>query len=59
MSTFKIRKVTDSFHPSNRNAIEQVFEILRIHFPSVKEEKINEILEQMKDPMKYQYFICS
>ncbi|QEN08333.1 histone deacetylase family protein [Oceanispirochaeta crateris] len=55
MSSFKIRKVTDSFHPSNTYAIEQVFEILRIHFPSVKEDKINEILEQMKDPLKYQF----
>ncbi len=53
MSLFKIRKVTDSFHPSNKNAIEQVFEILRIHFPSLKEDKINEILEQMKDPLKF------
>ena len=55
MSLFKIRKVTDSFHPSNQNAIEQVFEILRIHFPSLKEEKINEILEQMKDPLKFKF----
>jgi len=55
MNLFKIRKVTDSFHPSNKHAIEQVFDILRIHFPSVKEEKINEILEQMKDPLKYQF----
>lgn len=55
MNLFKIRKITDSFHPSNLNAIEQVFDILRIHFPSVKEEKINEILEQMKNPMKYQF----
>ncbi len=55
MSLFKIRKVTDSFHPSNTRAIEQVFDILRIHFPSVKEDKINEILEQMKDPLKYQF----
>ncbi|WP_372755019.1 GNAT family N-acetyltransferase [Labilibaculum sp.] len=55
MSLFKIRKVTDSFHPSNKHAIEQVFDILRIHFSSVKEDKINEILEQMKNPLKYQF----
>lgn len=55
MSLFKIRKVTDSFHPSNKRAIEQVFDILRMHFPSVKEDKINEILEQMKDPLKYRF----
>ena len=55
MSLFKIRKVTDSFNPSNKQAIEQDFEILRVHFPSVKEDKINEILEQMKNPLKYQF----
>ena len=55
MSTFKIRKVTNSIHPSNKHIIEQVFDILRIHFPTVKEEKIKEILDQMKDPLKYQF----
>jgi acetoin utilization deacetylase AcuC-like enzyme len=55
MSLFKIRKISDAFLPSNKNAIEQVFSILRIHFPSVKEEKINEILEQMKNPLKFQF----
>jgi len=55
MSVFKIRKVPDSFQPSNKHAVDQVFEILRIHFPSVKEEKITEILEQMKDPLKYKF----
>ncbi|MFH2057319.1 MAG: acetylpolyamine amidohydrolase [Pseudomonadota bacterium] len=53
MTIFKIRKVTDSYRQSNKNAIEQVFSILRLHFPSVKEKKINEILEQMKNPLKY------
>ncbi|MBA3051487.1 histone deacetylase family protein [bacterium] len=53
--SFKIRKVTDSLLPSNKQAIEQVFGILRIHFPYVNEEKINEILEQMKDPLKYRF----
>lgn len=55
MSTFKIRKITDSFHPSNKNSIDQIFKILRSHFSSVKEDKINEILEQMKDPIKYKF----
>ncbi|MFH1994268.1 MAG: acetylpolyamine amidohydrolase [Nitrospinota bacterium] len=56
MSLFKIRKITDSYLPSNRYAIEQVFAILRAHFPSVKKENVNEILEQMKDPMKYKFY---
>lgn len=55
MAIFKIRKITDSYLPSNAIAIQQVFSILRLHFPSVKEDKINEILEQMKDPLKYKF----
>ena len=55
MSLFKIRKVTDAFLPSNRTAIEQVFDILRTHFPSVKEEKVVELIAQMKDPLKYKF----
>lgn len=55
MNLFKIRKIADSYHPSNKNALEQVFDILRMHFPSVKQEKLNEILEQMTDPLKYQF----
>jgi acetoin utilization deacetylase AcuC-like enzyme len=52
---FILRKIADTYHQSNKNAIVQVIDILRIHFPSVKEEKINEVLEQMKDPLKYQF----
>jgi len=55
MAIFKIRKITDPYLPSNDVAINQVFSILRTHFPSVKEDKINEILEQMKDPLKYKF----
>jgi acetoin utilization deacetylase AcuC-like enzyme len=32
-----------------------VLDILRIHFPSVKEEKVNEVIEQMNDPIKYRF----
>lgn len=52
---FIIRKIADTYHQSNKNAIVQVLDILRIHFPSVKEEKINEVLEQMKDPLKFRF----
>lgn len=52
---FKIRKITDAYLPSNAASIEQVFSILRMHFPSVKEGKVNEILEQMKDPLKFKF----
>ncbi|MBU1541676.1 MAG: histone deacetylase family protein [Proteobacteria bacterium] len=50
---FKIRKITDAHRQSNKNAIEQVFSILRLSFPTVREEKIKQILEQMKDPLTY------
>lgn len=52
---FIIRKIADTYHQSNKNAIVQVLDILRIHFPTIKEEKINEVLEQMKDPLKYRF----
>ena len=55
MAIFKIKKITDTWLPSNVAAIDQVFSILRFHFPSVKESKIIEILEQMKDPLKYRF----
>ncbi len=55
MAIFKIRKITDAYLPSNISSVEQVFTILRTHFPSVKEEKVSEILEQMRDPLKYQF----
>ena len=55
MNIFKIRKVPDALLPSNRHAVEQVFEIIRIHFPTVKEEKIVKLLDQLKDPLKYQF----
>ncbi|MBC8438455.1 MAG: histone deacetylase family protein [Deltaproteobacteria bacterium] len=57
MALFKIRKITDTYLPSNSQAIAQVFNILRLHFPSVKQEKINEILEQMKDPLKCKFSV--
>jgi len=55
MTIFKIRKISDPYLPSNEIAIKQVFSILKTHFPSVKEDKINEILAQMKDPLKYKF----
>lgn len=55
MAIFKIRKITDAYLPSNAASIEQVFSILRMHFPSIQEEKVKEILEQMKDPLKYRF----
>jgi len=57
MALFKIRKITDTYLPSNSQAIDQVFNILKLHFPSVKQEKINQILEQMKDPLKYRFSV--
>ena len=55
MAMFKIRKISDTYLPSNIASINQVFDILRIHFPTVNEEKIKEILDQMKDPQKYKF----
>jgi len=55
MTIFKIRKINDPYLPSNEIAINQVFSILKIHFPTVNKGKIDEILEQMENPMKYKF----
>jgi acetoin utilization deacetylase AcuC-like enzyme len=55
MSIFRIRKITDHYLPSNKQAIEQVFTIMRNHFPSLKEEKVHDVLRQMEDPVKYRF----
>ncbi len=52
---FIIRKIADTYHQSNKYAIGQVLDILKIQFSSLKEEKINDVLEQMKDPLKYRF----
>jgi acetoin utilization deacetylase AcuC-like enzyme/GNAT superfamily N-acetyltransferase len=53
---FRIRKISDALLPANQNALNQVFDIIKKHFPDVREEKILEIANLLTDPLKYKYF---
>ena len=55
MNLFKIRKVPDGLLPSNKQAVEQVFQIMRDQFPDIAEEKILKLTDQWHDPVKYKF----
>lgn len=52
---FRIRKVQDDLYPMNRHAVDQVKQILRVQFSSLKEEKVQVISEQLRDPLKFRF----
>ncbi|MBU0907453.1 MAG: histone deacetylase family protein [Nanoarchaeota archaeon] len=52
---FRIRRILDAALPINKRAIAEVQELIRELFPGVKEEKINEIPEQLANPLKYKF----
>lgn len=52
---FRIRKIADDSSPRNRNAIEQVLEILRVQFPGARPIEFEKLPQQLIDPMKYKY----
>lgn len=59
---FRIRRVHDALLPINRNAIEQVQQIIREQFDDMADYKIREIPEKLHDPMKFNFrsvlFVC-
>lgn len=50
---FRIRKVQDDLYPMNHHAVVQVMQILRTQFSSLNEEKIQQVSEQLRDPLKF------
>ncbi|MFH2095881.1 MAG: acetylpolyamine amidohydrolase [Bacteroidota bacterium] len=52
---FRIRKISNPYLDVNIKAMEKVKSIIRDQFPDVKEEKINDVYEQLVDPLKYRY----
>lgn len=52
---FRIRKLYDTVSSANREAMEQVLEILRVQFPKARKEDFEKIPRQLHDPMKYRY----
>lgn len=59
---FRIRCVHDTLLPINRDAIEQVQQIIRAQFSDVADYKIREIPEKLLNPMKFNFrsvlFVC-
>jgi acetoin utilization deacetylase AcuC-like enzyme/GNAT superfamily N-acetyltransferase len=52
---FRIRKIHDNVSRANREAIEQVLEILRVQFPNARKEELFKLPRQLHDPLKYRY----
>jgi len=52
---FRIRKLYDTVSSANREAMEQVLEILRVQFPKARKEDFEKIPQQLNDPLKYRY----
>lgn len=52
---FRIRKIFDAVAPSNRDAIDQVLEILRVQFPKALPIEFEKLPQQLTDPLKYRY----
>ncbi|GAB4164634.1 MAG: hypothetical protein Tsb0017_02970 [Geothermobacteraceae bacterium] len=50
---FRIRRIFDTWLPSNRQVISQVQEILRKQFPALKEEDVAKLPEQLDNPVKH------
>ena len=52
---FRIRRILDETRTVDRESIDQVREILKSHFTSLSQEKLDEIREQLRDPLKYRF----
>ncbi|MBN1200123.1 MAG: GNAT family N-acetyltransferase, partial [Bacteroidales bacterium] len=52
---FRIRKIANPYLEVNHRAMEKVKQIIREQFPDIREEKINDVSEQLIDPLKYKY----
>lgn len=59
---FRIRCIHDAVLPVNRNAIEQIQQIIREQFSDMADYKVREIPEKLHNPMKFNFrsvlFVC-
>ena len=51
----RIRKISNPYLDANIQAMNRVKYIIREQFPDIKEEKIDEVSEQLVNPLKYKY----
>jgi acetoin utilization deacetylase AcuC-like enzyme len=52
---FRIRKITNPYLQGNRQAMERIKEIIQQQFPGILEKQIEDITQQMTDPVKIKY----
>ena len=52
---FRIRRVYDSVLPADRKAVEQVQDILRAQFSALKSKTIEQLPEQLRNPLKFRF----
>ncbi len=59
---FRIRRVHDLSLPINRDAVEQIQQIIRAQFDDMADEKVREVPEKLLNPMKFNFrselFVC-
>lgn len=52
---FRIRKISNPYLSVNLRTMEKIKEIIRKQFPDLKEEKIDDVELQLKDPLTFKY----
>ncbi len=52
---FRIRKIHDAVSPANRDALEQVRAIIRAQFPRARDEDLDKVEQQLRDPLHFRY----
>jgi acetoin utilization deacetylase AcuC-like enzyme len=52
---FRIRRIHDDARPVDQYSIEQVKAIMKSHFSTLSEKKLDEVSMQLKDPLKYRF----
>ena len=50
---FRIRRIFDTWLPVNRQALEQVQQILRTQFPDLSEKEVTKLPQQLENPLKH------
>jgi acetoin utilization deacetylase AcuC-like enzyme/GNAT superfamily N-acetyltransferase len=52
---FRIRKIHDAVSPANRDALEQVRAIIQAQFPRARDEDLDKVEQQLRDPLHFRY----
>ena len=52
---FRIRRIFDDALPIDRREIAQIQDILRVQFPGIREQEIDDLPAKLRNPLKYQF----